>query len=249
MYSLSATQIILWALAPLLQAITAVIMMRRGMVRQLPWFFGSLVFHVVRFSLQFPAYFISYPLYFNIFWTLEIIDALFVLLVIQELYNRSFENYESLKGMSTIFFRLATAVLFIMTIVVATRTSGTARDRIVTSLFVLDRSVNVVQCALIFLLFVLALVFGLPWRRMTRGIATGLGVMSATFAITITIKTFAPLAQMHFFDLLQTFSYNLSVTIWLVAAWYRERAPARLEQLPSETLQKWDSALLEFMGK
>ncbi|HEX6878842.1 MAG TPA: hypothetical protein VF135_00635 [Terriglobales bacterium] len=249
MHSLSATQIILWGLAPLLQACTAALLMRRKMVKELPWFFAFLVFHVVRFSLQFPAFFISYTVYFNLFWTLEIVDSLLVLFVIQELYNRFFENYESLKGMSTIFFRSATVILFIMTIVVATRTSGTARARIVTSLFVLDRSVNVVQCALIFLLFLAGLVFGLPWRRMTRGIAIGLGVMSATFAITITLRTFAPLGQMHFFDLLQTYSYNLSVAIWLVAAWYRERVPVTTEQLPSETLQKWDTTLLEFMGK
>ena len=80
METLQQLQLVLWVLGPLGQAITAVMILRRNLVREIPWFFAYTLFHILNFLVLFVAYHVSYEVYFYGYWVAEGIDAILVIL-------------------------------------------------------------------------------------------------------------------------------------------------------------------------
>lgn len=249
MHLMEILQLVSWVLSPLGQVITAVIMIRRNLVHEVPWFFAYIVFQLLRFSLLFTAHHYSYSLYFYSYWITEGMDALLVLAVINELYAHAFQPFPVLKSLSTILFRWATIILLAISVLVAASASGTEQNRFIAALLILGRSVSFVQCGLIFLLVLLNGTIGLPWRNPSRGIALGLGIASASFAVSLSLRAYSQASLDPIFSLIVTFAYDLAVVTWIAAVLRLERESAKVGTLPYDTLRSWDSALLELMGR
>jgi hypothetical protein len=249
MHQFENLQLVLWVLAPAGQVIAAILMLRRRLFQEVPWFFAYTIFHLVQFTVLFIAYRHAYDAYFYSYWIAEGLDALLVLAVIQELYGRVFHPFDALRNLSGVIFRWAVIVLLAISLLTAASASGTERDRFVASLLVLDRSAAFVECALIFLLFILKQAIGLPWRNLSHGIALGLGTISASTCVAFSVRAYSNQDLDGIVGLVLTITYDLAVMAWIALLLRPERIPDRASLVPSGTLQKWDSALLELMNK
>jgi hypothetical protein len=249
MHQFETFQLVLWILAPVGQLIAVAVMYSRKLIREVPWFFAYTVFHLVQFTVLFLSYHYSYSAYFYSYWVAEGIDALLVLIVIQEVYDHVFHPYDALRNLSTILFRWAAIVLLAVTILVAASASGTEQNRFIAGLLILDRSASFVQCGLIFLLFILKQALGLPWRSVNHGVALGLGIISASASITLTMRAYSHQEFDGIFGLVLTITYDLAILTWIAILLRPEPTPDRANVLANGTLQRWDTALLELMNR
>jgi len=249
MQLIETIQLVLWYLAPVGQVTVVFVMIRHRLIREVPWFFAYTIFHLIQFVVTVIAYQLSYRAYFYSYWTIEAIDALLVLIVIQEIYNHVFRPFDALRGLSTMLFRWAVIVLLAISLLVAASASGTESDRLIASLLIMDRSACFVQCALIFLLFMMKQAVGLPWRRLSHGIAMGLGLIAASTSITMTVRAYSHQELNGLISLVLACTYDLAIVGWIAILLQPEPIPDRASLVPSSTLQKWDTALLELMNK
>lgn len=249
MHQLETLQLVLWILAPTGQVTAAALMYRRNLIREVPWFFAYTVFHLIQFAVLFLAYHYSYSTYFYCYWVAEAIDGFLALIVIQEVYGHVFQPYDALRKLSTILFRWAVIVLFAITLLAAAGANGTEQDRFIAGLLILDRSASFVQCGLIFLLFILKQVVGLPWRNLNHGIALGLGIISASACVTLTIRAYSHQEIDGIFGLVLTITYDLAILAWIAMLLRPEPVPSRANLLANGTLEHWDTALLELINR
>jgi hypothetical protein len=246
MHQFESLQLFLWILAPAGQLITAALILKRRLTQEVPWFFAYTIFHLIQFALLFGAYHYTYSTYFYSYWITEGIDALLVLVVIQEIYDRDFRSFRALRDLSTNLFRWAVIILLAISLLVAVSTSGTERDRLIASLLVLDRSASFVQCVVILLLFGLKQALGIPWRNLNHGIALGFGVVSTFACAGFTVRSYSHRAIDGMLGLLFGITYDLAIAVWIGILLRPEPTldDVRLG-LASAKLQKWDSALLD----
>ncbi len=225
-------------------AAIGVAMLRRNLIREAPWFFTYIVFHVLDFFALFGLYHYSYRAYFYSYWVSELVDALLVLAVIQELFDKTLEPFDALRRISRTVFYSATIALMVAIVLLALRSHGTESDRLIASLLIVCRSASFVQCGLIFLLALVNWGLGVPFSRLHRGIAAGLGVYAAAVSGAMTIRAYLDRSSDPVFSLAQTLCYDVALVIWFAAALLPEKAPASNVLGSPEALHKWNTALL-----
>jgi hypothetical protein len=227
-----------------LQAIMAIVMFIRKLHARLPLFFAYTVFHVVGSLLMWAAANISYADYFYIYWSLEIVDSLLVLLVIQEIFSAVLSEYESLKSLGELLFRWGTLLIVVITVFTASAAPGADSDRLVAGLMVLQRSVALVQIGLVLLLFFFCRWFGLTWRDHVFGIALGFGISSSFVLASGSIRTVLGKTAEKMYEYVTPASYTLGVIIWAVYVLTPERRRIAERLGGSEQLREWNRALL-----
>lgn len=249
MHQFESVQLVLWVLAPIGQVIATVLMIRQRLFREIPWFFAYTGFHLLQFTVLFVAYHEAYSAYFYAYWAAEAIDIVLVLLVIQEVYERAFAPFAALRRLSSILFRWAVITLFAVSLLAAASASGTERDRFIASLLILDRSAAFVECALVFLLFILKQAIGLPWRSLKHGIALGLGLISASSCIAFTVRAYSTQDIDGITGLILTAVYDVSIVAWIALLLRPEPASDKPSSLISTRLREWNRSLVELMSK
>jgi hypothetical protein len=249
MHRFETIQLVLWVLAPSGQVVAALLMIRQKLFLEIPWFFVYTLFHLGQFAVLFIAYHQTYSAYFYAYWIAEAIDILLVLAVIQEIYGLVFAPFTALRKLSSMIFRWAVITLFAISLLAAASASGTEHDRFIASLLILDRSAAFVECALVFLLFVLKQAIGLPWRNLKHGIALGLGVIAASSCVAFTVRAYSSQEIDGVTGLVLTVIYDLSIVAWIALLLRPEPVPDRAGLVVSSTLREWNRSLLELMSK
>jgi len=249
MHQFESIQLVLWVLAPAGQVIVTVLMIRQKLFREVPSFFTYTIFHLIQFGVLFTAYHYGYSTYFYAYWLAEAIDVILVLAVIQEIYARVFAPFAALRRLSGMIFRWAVITLFAISVLSAASASGTERDRFIASLLIVDRSASFVECALVFLIFVLKQSIGLPWRNLKHGLALGLGIISGSTCIAFTVRAYSGQEIDGVTGLLLTLTYDLAILAWVALLLRPEPIPDRTSLDVSSTLGEWNKTLLELMGK
>ena len=183
---------LLWIAPQALLAILATRMVRNRLAAKTPVFFAYLLFSLAKFLIYFGVYHLmggaSFE-YFCVYWSLALIDAMFVLLVIHEIYILELGAYEGLTMFASILFKWSAAVLVLLAAVTAASASGSDLSRLAAGILTLDRSATIVQLGLIILLFVATSSLWLVWQRHLFGIATGMAVIISIEVVTLALTT------------------------------------------------------------
>ncbi len=245
----STTHYVAWILTGLLHVCIAVIMYRRSLIKQLPWFFAFTIYHIVQFVVLFVSIKFDYSLYFYSFWISEGVDCLMALAVIQEVYQNAFRPFDGLKTFASLVFKWAALLLIVIAIATALANNGSERDRFIAALLILDRSAAFVQCGLLFLIFLLKQAMGLNWSQPSTGIALGMGIASASVTVALTVRAYSGGADDAIVGLMMALFYNVALFIWVAALLRPDREPGRGQLPGDEVLEKWNSALVEIMGR
>jgi hypothetical protein len=240
---ITVLQYFLWYTAPILQAVILFAMIRRRKAREFPAFSSYTVFHIVQFAATFAAYRNSYRAYFYTYWVTEIADSVFALVVIQEIFAKVFEPYQSLRRLGIVAFRWGAVLLCLLASLGAMWGPSPMADRLIAGLLIVERSTALIQTGLLILLFVFARLFGLGWRHYVFGVSLGFGV-SAGLGLVITAF------RAQFGTKMETISASLlsasvlvGVGIWTYY-FVSEKSISVVGELPNTgQLQEWNEAL------
>jgi hypothetical protein len=243
---------LLWIAPQALLAILATRMVRNRLAADTPVFFAYLLFSLAKFLVRFGVYHVAgeaSSAYFWVYWPLALIDAMFVLLVIHEIYILEFGAYEGLTTFASILFKWAAAVLILVATVTAAFASGSDLGRLAAGMVTLDRSATIVQLGLITLLFIASSSLGLTWQRHLFSIATGLAVIISIEVVSLSIATRYGLIFASTYNWVKSVAYLSGVLIWTVY-FLRREAPVRFTVWDDTLqLQEWNTALLRLLSR
>jgi hypothetical protein len=237
----------LWIAPHALQAVLAIVMIRRRLLQQFPAFFAYTVYEVVQFLVLFTMdQFDSVP---QIQWgTTEIIgrtgSMILRFVVVHEIFENVFQSYPALKAFGGVVFRWATVVLMIIAVTVVGYSAGTDLNRFTVVYTILDRAVSIVQCGLLVLLVLLARFLSFPWTSYAFGIALGLGFFaSVDLGIAALRAQYGLALAAEITDPISMATYHCCVLFWVVTLLRPERVIGRVGSPPNQELEHWNSAL------
>jgi len=232
------------------QAIALGILVCRKLCRQFPRFVAYLSIHVVLTLLLWwfrPYFLLPYSRYFYTFWIGQALDAAVRFGIVQELFSGIFRPYPGLQQLGGIIFRWGVAVLVLVASIVAGALPSPDTHTLIKFIFVLDLSASVIQCGLIFLLFLFASQLQLHLRPYALGIALGFGVMACIDLATAGLRTqFGPAVDLAF-DYLRRASYVFAVAVWINALVRPEHRTEPASSIPDNNLTEWNRALLQLL--
>lgn len=230
-------------LVPLIQFAICALMLRRGMACTFPVFFIYITYKLLHGLATTVAMHLSYVAYFWIYWIGEGVDALFILAVIQEIFAVVFAPYDSLRKFGSLIFRSMTIILCFVAIITALLAPAAETNPMMKALFVMDRSVQIVQLGLLIFLFAFCALFGLTWRHYVFGIAAGFVVMTSISTVVLSLRTNEGQAGNFWFNVFGPLGFSLGNLTW--ACYFASaKALVPLNVVPgTEQLVAWNQAL------
>ncbi len=228
------------------------LMVRRRLVRQFPLFFSYVTFHVVESSIALLIYHYygrrSYP-YLYEWWTAQALGLALRFAVIYEIFSHVFRPYEGLRRAGAAGFKWSAVALVVLALLAAIAGPSNEPTFAVTGALVIGRSIDVVQCGLLVLLFLFASYFALTWRNYVFGIALGFGVIASMELLAAVLGTQFGSVSDILLATLPRVAYAAGTLIW--AAYLLSPEPPRMEMkaLPQHELEKWNQELLELLHR
>lgn len=167
--------------------------------------------------------------------------------VVYELLRHVLQNYPALRNLGTRVFCWATIILVAAAIALAWFAPANGSGHVMSVIYVLARTADLLLCGLLLLLFVFRRLFHLSWRSCTFGIALGLGILAsadlAIYAIRSQIEPLARNLSTDVLDLMTQCATFCSVLIWTIYIVAPERQPQALVRLPEHDLETWNQEL------
>lgn len=243
---LRAIYYVLWIAPALMFTAITVVMVRRNLRKDFPFFFSYALFQVITFVVQMVVYHKFPSQYFYAYWSMATISVLLGLAVIYELFAEVFRPFEGLRDLGAVLFRWAAAVLVVAAALMTMASSGANGSWVLNSIVSLERSVRVMQCGLVLLMILCAPYLGLLWRHRVFGIAAGFGILAAIdlFAVAI-LGHLGRFEAGTFYTLSRMGAYNFAVLLW--TAYLLRPEPARQPALQLAPSERWDFALSSAM--
>ncbi len=241
----------LWVVLPAMHSLIGYRMWTRRLCRDYPLFFAYTLSHVVRFGVLFYCYHLGVrDVYRQAYLASEAVDVVLKFGVICELFSHLLQPYEGIREVGFVLLRWASVILLLIAAVVAASTPGSDSDRFVAGFFAMERSMQIVQGGLLFLLFVLSSSLGLQWKQPTLGIALGFGVITSVHLATFTLRVQFGVASQDVLSLISSAGYNCGALMWLGTLYARKP----VHQFGGGIQQHWDveswnQALLQLLRR
>jgi hypothetical protein len=237
----------LWIAPHILLGILLVCLLRRGLLRQLPIFFGYLVFELVQFIVLF-AIFLHSPFPEAIYkWSLVIgagISSILELGVIYELANELLISRSSLASILRPVLQVILALLLLGAAIGSGAFSGISVQRVTNIFEMVDFSANLIEAGLVFALFVFARAAQVSWHSWVRGVALGFGVSASIDLVSAALRAEWGKSAFIVADLTQMAGFHVCVVIWLVFMFLADRTqPFPDGTLKISDLELWDQEL------
>lgn len=232
-----------------LQGLVLVALVRRKLIEEFRLFFWYTIAHLVFDVALFASGSLSAWANFYTYWSIEAIDAVLTLIVIESVFLKIFESYPALEKLGNVVFRWATAVFCVLAILVALGTHGSKDDQVTHAVFVMDSCIQFVQVGLLLCLFLFSRLFGLAWRHQIYGILLGFGLNATVTLIASSIRTQLGPAYHHILRSLFPAAYITAILTW--AYYLLSRKAVEVSAMPptSAYLRAWNQALGEFLRK
>jgi len=157
---------IFWFLGPILESAILLLMVRRNVRQQYPWFFNYIALQVATFIVLVTVYHARPGYYFASYWTLEALSAGMGLGVLYEIFSQAFRPYRALHDLGSVLYKWLAVLLVFMAAFMAVAGSGAEQNNVVAFVTLLDRVVRIVQCGLLFFVLFLGSRLGLSWGHL-----------------------------------------------------------------------------------
>lgn len=129
-----------------------------------------------------PAYLFSgssSPSYFYTYWVLSFLYMGLEFGVMYEIFANSLKPYSALVDLGKLLFAWATIFLLVAATLTGLATAGPRLNQLQSAIGVVEHSMRLMQCGLLFLFFLFQRRLGLSWRSPNISIGLGLGVTAA----------------------------------------------------------------------
>jgi hypothetical protein len=233
---------VLWFAGPVLQFGVLLAMYKRGLHREYPYFFNYTVLQVLIEPILFVIERHSYPMYYWGYYVSVALSALVSFAVLQEIFTDAFRPYEALRDLSLILFRwsaLLVLLIGVMWYITTAKSSGV--DGLTNGILMVQRSVRMMQCGLVFFLLLFSEYLGISRRHVLFGIALGFGLFASVNMLYATALQHGTFVRVSVLRPINSAVYVVSVLIWLG---YTALAPVRTSvALASARSKDWNSAL------
>jgi hypothetical protein len=237
----------LWIAPHLLLAGIAVIMYRRKLVRQFPWFFAYVCFEVLEFGPLFAShrFKIGGLSYWSFYSVTGVISTILRFGIILEVLRHLVSNYAVLARTLKPYFRWFAIGLLILALAFSLYAGGDRSNRSWFVMNLLDRTALILQTGLLACLFLFSGYLNLSWRNQVFGIAFGLGVYAVVDLITTAIRSQHGFRHADLLDYLSMGAYHCSVLIWMFYLLRRERTRSNdVHDLPAHhDVEAWNQEL------
>jgi hypothetical protein len=221
-----------WIGSVIAELIVVGIMLRRDHVRRFPIFLTWIVFDLLReLTLPVVAY-NSAKGYLYSYWLSIPIEYVIAFAVILEAVRHSLVGESKTPAKDVRLGLLAALVLVGLAafLVLHPDISTSNWNGLV---LMLDRSIELLRCGTLLLLWTFASKLGISWRHHVWGIVFGLGLYSAMGLIVVGIHATTGIVSGDWLARVPHFSYLAAVIIWAVYLWRPEpaRGPLTLKEL------------------
>ena len=231
----------LWFVAAVLKLLMAVLLGWKKLYRPYPLFYAYILYNVVLNAGLYLAK-SSYPTYFYVYWTGELLDAVLCFAAIYEIFAHLLSRYDALRRLMSVLFNWTIAVLVAVAILLTAFGSADVSGLIGNFLLV-ERSIAVIQTGILIFLFVFAHSLGMRWRYYAFGICAGFAVVSSTNLVTLSIRTHMGSNVANLFNVAQLSAYIVAQVIWLSYLAAPEPAAPKITEVPNSNLDAWNQAL------
>ena len=248
--------VIIWSrILPLaLQSFILIVMLKRKLRPEFPLFFTYALINC--FALSASIVLRASPVQQTWFpyadWAVSLSSMFFAFGVLYEVFVNTLKPYSALMDFGRMLFRWTAAVVFVAAVITvfATISIFVGDKRPALGSFgsirlLVDHSVRLMQCGLLFLLLLFEKRLGLSWR--SRGIAIALGVgCSAAVALVVSfLKGFiGPAAYGYDLDLINAGFFVAVSLFWAVTLVRPDAHVSNLLQSPNRVVaQRWNDAL------
>jgi len=240
---LQTVDYIIWWGTPVLMLLIAVAMYHRRLHRDFPVFFNYVIFQIISFVVEYPLF--GRPSYFYVSWTLTALSIAVSFGVLLEIFKEAFRPYEALRDLSIILFRwCALVVLLVSAMWALTSWNGNQVDSMLSVILLVDRSVRLMQCGLVFFMLLFSEYLVISRRNAVFGISVGFGFYAAVKMLVLTAANHQTLFTKSVLGRISSIAYLVSMLIWLVYSVMPVKARVGAKQRVTAS-EKWDSALDE----
>jgi hypothetical protein len=243
-------QFSLWLLpAPLLSVIVYRVWTRR-LYLDYPLFSAYTVTHLARVPVLFFCYRLGIrEIYSHAYLYAEVIDGILKFGVISELFSSLFQSYDRIRSWMSVIWRWASVLFLLIAVVVAAASTSYDSDKFLAGLFGLERSVEIVQGGLLFLLFAVSSSLSLKWKPHAFGIALGFGVVTSVNLAAFTLRARLGMSSDDVLSLISSAGFNCAVLVWIVTLNARQPVHQQVQAVPHSSVESWNQALVDFLRR
>jgi hypothetical protein len=232
----------LWCAHPILQLTVALALWRRKLYQQFPVFFSYILAQIAIFAVTFPLWRLgNYEWFFWSYWLGAVVSAILGFKVIHEVFLDVFRPYHTLKDLGTMLFRWAGVVMLMVSAVVALSNSSD-HTRLAHAVIMLQRSVRLVQTALILFLLLFSRFLGVSRRQQSFGIALGFGLFAGVELVILALASGGFLHESGL-GMINMTTYNLAILTWLGYS-LASKAVRKTAANPLQT-QRWERGIAD----
>ena len=238
-----------WVAPNLYLLALGVLMWRRGLREQVPYFvaFALLIptLDLVRFVLD-VAPGVSPETYWIFTWGALIVESLLKFIVIGETFSRVLHLYPSLARLGKILISGFGAALVLLAALAAALSRDTSQVPIISGFHVMAQTHYLVQFGLTVFAFLFVAHFRLTWDRLSFGVMQGFGLASCVFLTTWAILANTNLSDhgRTLLDFLNFATYHFYVLLWVYYVLVPSRVAPRVTVLvPEHNLELWNREL------
>jgi hypothetical protein len=243
---------IIWVLGGAGNLLALGLVFRRKVLRQFPLFSSYLVFHILEQLTAILVYHhfgrTSWP-YLYEYWTAQAIGIALRFGIIYEIFLHVLRSYDGLRHAGIVVLRWAAVLLAVAAVIAAVVGPHYEPGFALKGAVVLERSIDVVQCGLLVLLFLFASYFALTWRNYVFGIALGFGVIASMELLAAALATQFSFISDMILNSLPRIAYASATIIWAVYLLSPEPSRMEIKALPQHELEKWNQELLELLHR
>ena len=238
---LSTIDYIFWFADPILMAAIAASMYRRQLHREFPFFFNYVVFQVLSFAIEFPLR--NWTNIFYVSWTTTALSMVVTFGVLLEIFKDAFRPYEALRDLSIILFRwCALVILLVAGMWAITSWHANQIDNVLNGIYMVERSVRMMQCGLVFFMLLFSEYLGISRRNVVFGISIGFGFYAAVNMLVMTALSHSTIISKSILSRVNSIAYLVSALVWLAYTALPAKARGNVKVIAASS-QKWDSAL------
>jgi hypothetical protein len=205
---------VLWLTSPCLQVGVVIVMRRRGLHRDFPFFFKYNILQVISEATLVTLERLSYSVYFYSYWVIAVLCVLISFALINELFKAAFRPFAALYKVGEIIFRWAVVVGLLVAAADILFFRHIRLSSIIEGILVADRGARAMLCALVILLLLGCRYLRIFRRDLLFGISLGIAIFTFTKVImdSVILRWRIPLLV---FGRIGMTAYISACVIWL----------------------------------
>jgi tetrahydromethanopterin S-methyltransferase subunit B len=250
MPALNFQSLLIWALCPVMQLLCVYLLYRRKLLSQFKFLASFLVLQTLNNLVRFLVFrgFGPYSWeYYSIYWVGTALSDMAMIAVLYEIFCAAFKPFAGLQDLAKVVFKWAAGcILFIGFVVLVSTPEATPVKNHWLYLCVssFERTVRVMECALLMFLFLGAQHLGISKRNRVFGFVLGFGLEAFVNLLILSTLASSHVSKIPVLAPLIPRIYFLSLLIWLGYLIQPEPARESLHIPITSPLLRWNEVAL-----